>query len=227
MAIVEKRGFCALCKSRCGAIFEVDGDHLVSARADPEHPTGSAFCIKSKAAPEIVANRNRLLHPMRRTNPKTDPDPGWRRISWDEALSEVAARLSEIRERAGPEAVAFALTTPSGTAISDDIVWIERFIRSFGSPNTIYSTEICNWHKDNAHAFTFGSALPQPDFARADTVMLWGWNPSTTWLEHAAGVAAAKRRGAKLIVVDLRRAGAASKADHWLRVRPGGDLEHI
>ena len=62
-----------------------------------------------------------------------------------------------------------------------------------------------------------------PDFENADCIMLWGHNPSTTWLAYASRVAEAKARGAKLIVVDPRRAGLAVKADVWLRVRPGTD----
>ena len=62
-----------------------------------------------------------------------------------------------------------------------------------------------------------------PDFQNADCIMLWGHNPSTTWLAYASRVAEAKARGAKLIVVDPRRAGLAVKADVWLRVRPGSD----
>ena len=62
-----------------------------------------------------------------------------------------------------------------------------------------------------------------PDFAQTDCIILWGHNPSTTWLAYASRVAEAKARGAKLIVIDPRRAGLAVKADAWLRVRPGSD----
>lgn len=64
---------------------------------------------------------------MIRTRPKGDPDPGWQRVSWDEALDRAAEGLACIRDEHGPEAVAFGWTTPSGTPISDDIRWVERF----------------------------------------------------------------------------------------------------
>ena len=60
---------------------------------DPSHPTGRAICVKGKAAPAIVYHSSRLLHPLRRTDPKDAADPGWERITWDEALDAVAARL--------------------------------------------------------------------------------------------------------------------------------------
>ncbi|MBX7470305.1 molybdopterin-dependent oxidoreductase [Streptomyces sp. MAG02] len=223
MAVEEKRGFCTLCKSRCGAIFTVEDGRLTGVRPDPDHPTGAAMCPKGRAAPEIAHSTRRLTTPLRRTNPKSDPDPGWVEISWDEAMTEIAAKLSAIAAESGPEAVAFAVATPSGTAVSDATEWIERFVRHFGSPNTVYSAEICNWHKDFAHAFTFGTPLPPPDYDHADLALLWGFNPAKTWLAQSAAVSAAQARGMKLAVVDPRRSTSALRADHWLRVRPGTD----
>lgn len=222
---MERRvaGYCALCRSRCGAVAVVDGDRLVRVEPFPDHPTGVALCIKGKAAPEIQANPNRLLHPLKRTRPKTEADPGWQRISWDEALGTTADALRRIADRDGPEAVAFTVSSPSATPISDGLIWIERFINRFGSPNMCNATELCNWHKDHAHRFTFGRGISTPDFARSECVVLWGHNPSTSWLDHATSVSAAKARGAALIVVDPRQAGFAARADAWLRVRPGAD----
>ncbi|MGW2858450.1 molybdopterin-dependent oxidoreductase [Streptomyces sp. NPDC001205] len=223
MAVVEKRGYCTLCKSRCGAVFTVEDGRLTDVRPDPAHPTGAALCPKGRSAPEIAHSTRRLTTPLRRTRPKTDPDPGWEEISWDEAMAEIAGKLAAIAAESGPEAVAFAVATPSGTAVSDATEWIERFVRHFGSPNTVYSAEICNWHKDFAHAFTFGAPIPPPDYAHADLALLWGFNPAKTWLAQSAAVSAAQARGMKLAVVDPRRSTSALRADHWLRVRPGTD----
>ncbi|MFF4319381.1 molybdopterin-dependent oxidoreductase [Streptomyces sp. NPDC001568] len=221
--VEEKRGFCTLCKSRCGAVFTVEDGRITGVRPDPDHPTGSAMCPKGRSAPEIAHGAGRLTTPLRRTRPKTDPDPGWEAISWDEALDEITARVSAIAAEDGPEAVAFGVATPSGTSVSDATEWIERFVRRFGSPNTVYSAEICNWHKDFAHAFTFGSPLPPPDYAHADLVLLWGFNPAKTWLSQSAALSAAHARGMELAVIDPRRSTSALGADHWLRVRPGSD----
>jgi anaerobic selenocysteine-containing dehydrogenase len=216
-------GFCALCRSRCGAILVTRDGRFIGQEPNPDHPTGQALCVKGRAAAEIVYNPQRQLYPLKRTRPKGDPDPGWQRISWDEALDTTAAALDRIRTQSGAEAVAFGLTTPSGTPISDDIRWIDRFVNAFGSPNVAYGTEICNWHKDFAHAYTFGRGIASPDFAHSNCIVLWGHNPSATWLDHATATAARRAKGARLIVVDPRRAGFASRADQWLRVRPGSD----
>jgi anaerobic selenocysteine-containing dehydrogenase len=216
-------GFCALCKSRCGAILVTREGRFIGQEPNPDHPTGQSLCIKGRAAAEIVYSPQRQLYPLRRTRPKGDADPGWQRITWEEALDRTASELDRIRKEAGAEAIAFGLTTPSGTPISDDLRWIERFINAFGSPNVAYGTEICNWHKDHAHAFTFGRSIASPDFEKSECIVLWGHNPSATWLDHATAVRSARTRGTRLVVIDPRRAGFAMRADQWLRVRPGAD----
>src|SRR5436305_5696240 len=83
--------------------------------------------------------------------------------------------------------------------------------------------ELCAWQRDFGRAFTTGSPTGTPDYAGTGCILLWGHNPSTSLLAAATRVAEARARGAKLIVVDPRRIGAAVKADIWLRVRPGTD----
>ena len=190
---------------------------------DPSHPTGKALCAKGRASPELVEAPDRLLYPVRRTRPKGDRDPGWRRISWNEALDETAAALRRIAAESGPEAVAFGVTTSSGTAISDAQPWVDRLINAFGSPNNCNSMEICSWHRQFARAFTTGTGIGTPDYAHAGCVLLWGHNPSTSLLAAATRIADARASGAKLVVVDPRRIGFAVKADCWLPVRPGTD----
>ncbi len=221
--VTRHQGWCPMCRSRCGCISSVRAGRLLEVAPDPDHPTGKALCAKGRAAPELVYSRDRVLHPMRRTRPKGDPDPGWQRISWDEALDRTASAMRRIAHESGPESVVFAPTTPSGTSISDGIAFVERLMRAFGSPNELYGTEICNWHKDEAFKLTFGAGIGSPDFRRTGCIVLWGHNPNVAWLAQASRTADARARGARLVVIDPRRVGPAAKADHWLRVRPGTD----
>ncbi len=112
-------GYCGLCIARCGSIAVVEDGRFTRLEPDPSHPTGQALCAKGRAAPELVYHPERLTHPLRRTRPKGDRDPGWERISWDEALDLTAAAMRRIAERYGPEAVAFSISSPSTTAIGD------------------------------------------------------------------------------------------------------------
>ena len=223
MVTEHKQGYCTLCRSRCGTVNTVSDDMLIAVTADPSHPTGQAMCMKGRAAPELVHSPHRLQFPMRRTRPKEDADPGWVRIGWDEALAETAQRLGAIKAQNGAEAVVFAVTTPSGTPLVDSIDWIERFVRLFGSPNICYATEVCNWHKDFAHAFTFGCGMPPADYENAGLIVLWGHNPASTWLAQAHAIGRGRAKGAAMVVVDPRPTALARQADVWLPVRPGTD----
>jgi anaerobic selenocysteine-containing dehydrogenase len=99
----------------------VEDGTLVAVEPDPGHPTGKSICVKGRAAPELVYSPDRLLHPLRRTRPRDDPDPGWVRIGWDEALDWTAQQMRRAADRHGPESVAFAVTTPAGTSMSDGL----------------------------------------------------------------------------------------------------------
>ncbi|CAN5134999.1 hypothetical protein BH23ACT9_BH23ACT9_17480 [soil metagenome] len=222
----EIQTFCPLCVSRCGAVATIAEGRFVSLRADPSHPTGQALCVKGKAAPEIVAHPERLLHPMRRTTPKGSADPGWQRITWDEALDEVADRLQALAREHGAESVVFSTASPSTSALSDAVDWVMRLRRAFGSPNMCVSMELCGWGRYLAPLTTYGDSVPgayMPDLDRAGCILFWGYNPSVARLSHATATTAALRRGARLVVIDPRRAGLAAKADRWLQVRPGTD----
>ncbi|HUV33156.1 MAG TPA: molybdopterin-dependent oxidoreductase, partial [Devosiaceae bacterium] len=223
MAMERIPTYCALCISRCGCVATVDDSRLVRVERDPDHPTGGAICIKAKTAPEFVHHRDRLTTPLVRTNPKGSGDPGFRAVGWDEALDLVADRLKSIAAVGGPEAVAFAVTTPSGTAIADSFGWIHRLVHAFGSPNLVFATENCNWHKDFTPMLTWGAGIGMPDYANTGVILLWGFNPTATWLAQVAPIRQAQRRGARLVVIDPRRQGLARSADLWLGLRPGTD----
>jgi anaerobic selenocysteine-containing dehydrogenase len=217
------RGYCALCTAHCATIATVENGRVTRLDPDHDHPNGGVICVKGKAAPELVYNTDRLNYPLRRTRPKEDPDPGWQRVSWDEALNDIAKRLTSIRERYGAKAVALGKGTKSGTSVDDVERWLGRFLYLFGSPNWVSTTHVCNWHRDTGFSYTFGTNLPTPDLAHSKTFVLWGHNPSSTSLVLAHDIIAARARGMKTVVVDPRRIGIGSQADILLQVRPGTD----
>ena len=204
----------------------IENGRFVALEPDRSHPTGKALCAKGRAAPELVYHPERLLHPVKRTRPKGDPDPGWQRIGWDEALDLTAARLRVIAEEHGPESVVFGVASPSTSASEDSLVWLQRLKNAFGSPNLCVSMELCGWGRYLAPQYTFGASVPgvyMPDLENAGCILFWGYNPNLARLAHATATVEARKRGARLIVVDPRRTGPANKADIWLRVRPGTD----
>ena len=105
MAIKQLHTYCAMCVSSCGVLATVEDDIFTQVNTDPEHPNG-CICVKGTAAPEIVYSPDRLQYPMKRTRPKGESDPGWVRISWEEAMTLAASRLLDIKARYGAEATA-------------------------------------------------------------------------------------------------------------------------
>src|SRR5882762_3029447 len=209
--------YCGLCIARCGAVAVVEDGRFTRLEPDPGHPTGQALCAKGRAAPEIVYHRERLTNPLRRTRPKGDPDPGWERIGWDEALNLTAAAMRRIAERHGPQAVAFSQSSPSTTAIADSAGFVRRLMNAFGTPNAVTSLDVCGWGRAFATRFTYGVGSlgagsgggAMPDIANSGCLILWGYNPSFTRLTHATAIVSALKRGMRLIVIDPRHVGLA------------------
>ncbi|ABV38240.1 molybdopterin oxidoreductase [Shewanella sediminis HAW-EB3] len=215
--------YCAQCISRCGCLVTVKDGVLTKVQNLAGHPTGDVVCVKGKAAPQIVYHPDRLLMPMQRTQPKGSDNPGWQPISWQQALGTIADKLGQFRSQSGAKSVCWGITTPSATAIADSFIWINRLAHAFGSPNKLFATENCNWHKDFSHAYVFGQGIGMPDYKNTDCILLWGFNPKETWPAHALQVTEAQKRGAKLIVIDPRKAGLAEKSDLWMGITPGTD----
>jgi anaerobic selenocysteine-containing dehydrogenase len=224
-------GFCGLCIARCGSIATVEGGRFTRLDPDPTHPTGQALCAKGRAAPELVYSKERLTRPLRRTRPKGEVDPGWVEISWDEALDMSAAAMRRLAAAHGPRSVAFTQSSPSTSASGDSAPFLRRLMNAFGTPNLVWSLDMCGWGRGFATRYAFGVGSvatgsgggAMADIANSGCLILWGYNPSYTRLTHATATVQALKRGTKLIVIDPRHVGLASKADLWLRVRPGAD----
>lgn len=222
------RGYCAQCSSLCPTVAHVRDGIFVKVKPDWEHPNAAALCPKGLAGPELVYNKQRLQYPMRRTRPKDDPDPGWERITWDEALDIVAARLNQIKAEWGAEAVAFARCGPGGSPMTEIQGWMVRLAHAFGTPNIITTGHICQWHRDSCSAYTYGKpgtrgTLGQADFEKSSCILIWGVNPHATSRTHLRDINRGLKQGAKLIVVDPRKTQLARVADIWLQVQPGTD----
>ena len=214
--------YCAMCTSRCGVIASVQDGILTQVNADPAHPN-SCICVKGTAAPEIVYSADRLRYPVVRTTPKGESDPGWVRVSWDQALNLAALRLNDIKLNHGAEAVVFSRATTAGSAAIDFDGWLQRLANAFGSPNLLTSNHICTWNRRIGSKYTYGTGMPTPDFDHSRCILLWGINPNATSPAQAARISRARARGAKLIVIDPRRTALTEKADCWMRVKPGTD----
>ena len=123
--------FCAICGVHCAAIATVEDGVLVKWEQDKESGLEYKPCrsFKALANKEIIESPDRLKYPLKRVGAKGEGK--WQQISWDQALDEIAAKLTELKEKYGPECLSAGVGEPKHF----EFVWIQRFMSAFGSPN--------------------------------------------------------------------------------------------
>jgi anaerobic selenocysteine-containing dehydrogenase len=218
------RSSCRMCHGVCQVLVHLEGDRVVKVTGDPDSPISRGYiCPKGAASPELLYHPDRLLYPMRRKGERGENR--WERISWDDALDEMAARLGRIKDESGAEY--FALLQGTGRPYTGHTT---RFTLAFGSPNFTGVGHICYVPRWMASLSTLGQ-LPICDIygfggKYPACFVLWGCNITETGSSDGlcgGMVQRAINRAEKLIVVDPRRIKPAEKADHWLQLRPGTD----
>jgi thiosulfate reductase / polysulfide reductase chain A len=210
---------CWECSTCCGALATVRGGRVVEYAPNRDHPySKGAFCIKGmRGAPAITYGPSRLLHPMRRVGARGEGK--WARISWDEALEEMATQLHRVRQQYGPRAIVGAT---SGAYFSRSVI-LALTLRSIGSPNWMINQDLCGGCRA-VSARTMGLTITRgEDIGGARCVLIVGRNPSIADPVEWAAIKAAKKRGARMIVIDPKRTAAAQIADHWLAPKVGTD----
>jgi anaerobic selenocysteine-containing dehydrogenase len=224
------------CPDSCGVLVTVDtaSGRAVKVQGDPAHPVTKGFlCGKVAKYLDRVYSPQRLLYPMRRKRgvPKGPEGYGgvrgreedaFERISWDEALDEIAARLKGIANEFGPESVlpySYAGTIGQLGFGSMD----RRFFHRLGASQL--ARTICAEAGGTALKSVYGIKLgttPQ-DFAHAGMVIAWGANIHGNNIHLWPFVEEARRKGARLVVIDPYRTRTAALADEHLAINPGTD----
>jgi len=210
---------CWECSTTCGSLVTVRGGKVVKIGPNPDHPVSrGAFCVKGiRALPEWTDQADRILYPLRRQGARGGGQ--WRRISWGEALDEMADRLAEVRAVHGPLALAGAV---SGAFFSRGAV-VALLMRSMGSPNWLINQDLCGGCRGVSDRITGLAMTGGEDIERTQCALIVGRNPQAADPVQWMALKRAKARGVRLIVIDPVRTPAAGIADLWLSPRPGTD----
>lgn len=205
---------CNLCQRRCGIDVYTENGKVIKVTGMDEHPF-NMLCVKARAIPELLHSPERLTNPLKRVNGEFRP------VSWDEALDFIADRLTNIKQKYGPESFVAHLGMPLVLSYIEYVA--RRFCDLYGTPNYTSGTSLCFLAKTIGHRLTCGAHVTANYSATTRCILLWGINPAESDPAEADAIHSLLGRGAKLIVIDPRHTPLAKQADIYAQIRPGTD----
>ena len=222
------------CGGRCVVNAHVRDGRIVKISTDPRKWTPEMpplhACVRGFGQAERVNHPDRLLHPLRRTGPRGSGQ--YERVSWDEALDEVAAQLRRIRDTYGPAAILDASRSGNLSMLHNGRAIVQRFFNMFGGATDLWSNlsaeaEVFAVRKTFGEKAEYKSAGREPgDFVNSRFMLMWGWSPgdgtfgtgTLQFLKHA------KKHGTRIVCVDPRRTRSSWElADEHIFIRPSTD----
>ncbi len=226
---------CFQCRAGCGIRVKTIAGNAIKIEGNPLHPlngnpaeplSGGRLCPKGQAGLQVLYDPDRIKSPLRQTARRGDPD-GFRPISWDEAIREVAQRLGKIRREEGPQTVAILRERCRGPMRE----LMRRFARAYGTPNEIDCGATGSDHVRLAHYLTQGVRDHLAyDWKKTNFVISFGASlvesfQPTVYLQRMVAHLRRGRPGnrGKIVTVDPRLSVTASKSDEWIPIRPGTD----
>jgi len=217
------------CPDACGVLITVEDGRATKIQGDPQHPMTRGFlCAKVAKYLDRVYSPDRVLYPMRRIAPKglvptqAQQEQIWRRISWDEALDEIASRFRAVIDEFGSEAIlpySYGGTLGALNGASMD----RRFFGRLGASQL--ERTICSAAGEAGLLSVLGVKLgTEPEqFVHSRYIIAWASNIHGNNVHLWPFIVEARRRGAKLVVIDPYRTRTAECADWYLPINPGTD----
>jgi anaerobic selenocysteine-containing dehydrogenase/Fe-S-cluster-containing dehydrogenase component len=223
-----KYTYCAQCSQmpRCGVKAVVKDGKVIRVERREEYGN-ELLCAIGNAAVQDLYAPDRLLHPMRRTNPKGEPAQ-WKRIGWDEAIREISEKLNGIKEKYGPEKVLFMTGDPKEPRSA-----MQRLAYTFGSPNFGTESSTCYTATELATRLIYGLECRATiqmragvaDINETKVVLIWACNPAISGVPGYDRMKTAREySNTKYIVIDPRATETVEQfADIHIPLRAGTD----
>ncbi|HYQ38800.1 MAG TPA: formate dehydrogenase subunit alpha [Pseudomonas sp.] len=211
---------CTFCGVGCGMGLRVEGNRVVGVEPQPGHPVSQGqLCSKGWSTSFAIDTANRLTRPLIREA------GGFRPVSWDEALTRVAAGFREALAEGGPAAVG---VISCARATNEDNYAAQKFARAvLGTHNIDHCARICHSPTVAGLSLTLGSAAMTGSIAdvdSADLILLIGTDTTENHAMIGARILRAQARGARLVVVDPRQTRLARLADQHVALRVGSNV---
>ncbi len=210
---------CFNCESACGLLAYVDKTTLEIRKfeGNPVHPgSRGRNCAKGPATHNQTYDPERILYPLKRVGARGEGK--WKRITWDEALEEIGARMRASRQQRR-DGIMYHVGRPGEDGYTN------RVIAAWGVDGHNSHTNICSASARAGYMFWAGFDRPSPDYAHARVIMLISSHLETGhyFNPHAQRIMDGKMAGARLIVMDPRLSNTASMSDMWLSTWPGSE----
>ena len=218
---VEIPTTCEMCVNKCSLIAVVENGVIHKLNPNPENPKSRGMlCARGNAGLQQVYDSARLKRPLIRAGNRGEGN--WRPASWDEAFDFTAKKLSETKDKYGPQGTLWSSTE------SFQEVFFRNLGAAFGSPNQVRHPSLCLASVNLAYSLTFGT-VPSFDLLNSKYIIMSGANRLESFItpDTMDLIESAEYRKAKLIYLDPRFTVTASKADEWYPIRPGTDLAFI
>ena len=213
------------CPDACGALITVEDGRATRIQGDPAHPVTQGFlCAKVAKYLDRVYSPDRVLYPMRRVAPKgAGGETAFQRISWDEALNEVAARLEQVSAEFGPEAV-LPYSYGGNLGVLNGGSMDMRFFHRMGASQLLRT--FCSTTGGDAIVSIYGrkTGTEPEQFRHSKYIIAWGANIHGNNVHLWPFVEEARRNGAKLVVIDPYRTRTARVADWHIPINPSTDV---
>ena len=206
---------CALCYHSCGTEVTVRDGKVVDVQGQKSHPLNQGrICPKGRATVEHIYHPDRLRHPLKKVGGKFE------RISWDQALDEIAQKLSSLKDEFGPQQLGMFCGSV-GVENIEMVALTHRFKAAFGTSNYFSVESICYRMRIRCRQMTFGK-YPVEEL-NSKLYVLWGHNPAESDFPLALAIGENLKKGAKVVVIDPKRIPLADHAEMYLKIRPGTD----
>ncbi|MES2017428.1 MAG: molybdopterin oxidoreductase family protein [Pseudomonadota bacterium] len=221
MTTTQVRGVCPHdCPDTCALLTTVVDGVATEVKGDPDHPTtAGVLCTKVARYAERTYHPDRLLHPMRRVGNKGEGK--FERISWDQAIDEIATRLTAIAARDPQAILPYSYAGTMGQVQGDSMS--SRFFHQLGASQL--DRTICATAGFTGYKYTIGATIGTDieQFQDSKLILIWGGNPIASNLHFWMRAQEAKRKGAKLIAIDPYRSLTAEKCHQHIALLPGTD----
>ena len=210
---------CHVCNIQAGAIAYVENDRVVKLEGNPEHvSTRGRLCAKGNSGMWYSYDPDRILYPLKRVGARGEGK--WKRITWDEALTELAAKLdAALKEDPNTIMLKYGRNRTGGT--------IDRFMKTLGSATVLNHTSVCESSKKVGMEPTWGPDIETPDFANAKYVLNFGSNVlEAAYFHNPLSQRVTEGRvdnHMKIVTFDVRLSNTAGFSDEWIPVHPATD----